>query len=254
VRWQLDVVEETGAEIGLYGFSSSPLILGDDLILNLGQVVCFDKGTHEVKWDTKSYGQGYGTPATFQLEDRPSLAVFNGKGLAILSEQDGEERYFHEWTNRYHVNAATPIVDGDKVFISCTGGVGGVMLRLGGEDLEVLWKVKEMRNRLAGCVLVGGHYYGFDEAIVKCMDGNGKILWSQRGMGEGALSASAERLIIATEDGELVIAEASPEGYKELSRAQVIEDGGVFWTTPVILDGLIYVRGSHGELVCRDHR
>ena len=110
-----------------------------------------------------------------------------------------------------------------------------------------------MKNQMAGAVLWDAHLYGFDDKLLKCIDLEGKELWRERGLGQGALMAADGRLIVISEQGELVVARATPEGYQELSRAKVL-DGDVCWTMPVLANGRIYCRNHAGDLVCLDHR
>jgi outer membrane protein assembly factor BamB len=96
------------------------------------------------------------------------------------------------------------------------------------------------------------HLYGFDGGALKCIDLEGKACWESECTGD-ALSIADGRLIFVTVDGELVVAEASPAGYHELARKQVL-DRGAFRTVPVLADGRIYVRSQIGEVVACDHR
>lgn len=254
VRWTKDVKAEYDLEIPTWGFGASPLVLDGLVILNVGPVLAFD-GKGELRWRTEgSYGHAYSTPTDCTLRGTPSLAVFNGDGLAIVALKDGSEIAFHEWKTKHDINAASPVAVGDdRVFISSGYDHGAALLELGASGLEVVWETKGMRTQMATAVLVGGHLYGLDEAQLKCFDLEGKELWRERGIGKGALSAAGDRLLVMTGDGELVVAEASPEELRELSRAKVVE-GGVCWTMPVLADGRVYCRNSLGELVCRDHR
>ena len=111
-----------------------------------------------------------------------------------------------------------------------------------------------MGNKMSGCVRIGEHLYGFDERVLKCIGLDGEQAWAERGLGQGAVGATKGRLLVTSDEGELIVVAAEPTGFKELSRTRVIEDGGVYWTPPVIVNGLVYVRGSQGQLVCRDHR
>ena len=86
-----------------------------------------------------------------------------------------------------------------------------------------------------------------------CLDLDGNVQWTERGLGQGTLIVSDGRLLILSGDGEFVVARATPDGYEELDRVKVFEDGKC-WTTPVLADGRIYLRNSVGTLVCRDHR
>ena len=106
---------------------------------------------------------------------------------------------------------------------------------------------------MTGCTLFEGHLYGFDESMLKCIDLEGNEAWRERGLGKGSVAVAGGRLIVVSSKGELIVATASPEGFEELSRKKVL-DGGEYWTTPVLLNGLIYVRNSLGDLTCLDHR
>ena len=259
VVWEADLKDLAKAAFGTWGFSASPLVDGDTLLLNAGKLVALDKLTGKLKWSTKDYGHSYSTPAPFDLRGTPALALFNGDGLAVLERATGKERYFHEWKTRYDINAATPHVIGDSIFISSGLGRGCALLKMakdeaGKEAFELLWEKKSMNNKMSGCVLLDGHLYGFDEAVLRCIDLQGESKWGQRGLGNGALSAADGKLIVMTDEGELIIAQANPKEYVELSRTKVIDTGKVFWTMPVLANGRIFCRGSQGTLVCRDHR
>jgi outer membrane protein assembly factor BamB len=121
------------------------------------------------------------------------------------------------------------------------------------QGLRPLWENKEMRNQMSGCVYYEGHLYGFDDKTLKCIDTEGNERWAQRGLGQGALMIADGKIIALSSKGELIIADASPGGYAELSRRKIL-DGGVYWSSPVLSNGLIFCRNSEGEIVCRDHR
>ena len=86
---------------------------------------------------------------------------------------------------------------------------------------------------------------------MKCMDfQTGNVKWSQKGLGKSSLMIADGKLIIMTEKGDLAIAEASSESYKEIARAKVLS--GLCWTVPVLSNGKIYCRSHEGDLVCLD--
>ncbi len=171
----------------------------------------------------------------------------------MLARTSGEQRCFYPWKNvEKRVNASTPVIVGERVFISSAYEHGCALLELG-DEASAVWTSRAMRNKMAGCVLVDGHLYGFDESMLKCLDLAGNELWRLRGLGNGSLIGAPGRLITLSSRGELIVAEASPQEFRELSRATVFQDG-VFWSPPVLAGGLVYCRSSLGELVCRDHR
>ena len=260
IRWHTDLMAE-GNENGLtypdWGFSASPLVLKDELLLNCGKLLSIDKKTGKVTWRSKEYGHAYGTPIAFELDGEPVLAALNGEGCAIVSRKSGEELYFHEFTGRNRgVNAATPIlIDGEALFVSSGKIPAGALLAMDTEEKELIpvWENREMVNSFSGCVLMDGHLYGFDGQVLKCVDLEGETTWEERGIGNGAVVGSGERVLAMTAGGELIVFEATPESFVELSRAQVF-DAGRYWTKPVLVNGVVYCRSSKGKLVARDHR
>lgn len=253
VHWAKNMVADHGASIPTWGFAASPLVLDDMLVINVGSVFALDKASGEVKWKSRDLGHAYSTPVDATFDGRACLVVFNGGGVAVLDRADGNVLATHEWKTSYDVNAATPIVIGDRIFISSGYNHGCAMFRFDGESLSMLWESKVMRTQMSGCVYLGGHLYGFDDAVLKCIDLEGNEKWRERGLGQGAVSSAGGRIIAIGGKGDLVVVEADPTAYREHSRAKVL-DGGVCWTMPVLVDGLIYCRNSLGTLVCRDHR
>jgi outer membrane protein assembly factor BamB len=258
VVWERDYMTELGLERTFHGFSASPLLLDERLYLVLGgTIIAAAKADGEVHWKTEDLGDGgYANAMPFDLDGRPCLAAFIGKGLLLLDRATGEQLGLHPWQSSMGgVNAATPLVLGDRIFISSAYQMGCALLEFD-EDAgtpHVVWESKVMRNKVTDSIFFEDHIYGFDESMLKCIDMNGKMKWRVRGLGMGAVSLADGRLIILSSKGELIVAEATPEEFREQSRVKVLDDG-VYWTAPILHDGRIYCRNSLGQLVCRDHR
>ena len=115
-----------------------------------------------------------------------------------------------------------------------------------------------MQNQLHSSVLIDGSLYGFDGAAgiparLTCMEYlTGKIRWTDQWPGVGSLSAADGKLIILSEQGELVIATASATAFLPVARAQILT--GKCWTVPVLSDGRIYCRNAAGDVACVDVR
>ena len=108
-----------------------------------------------------------------------------------------------------------------------------------------------MRNHMNSCVLWQGHLYGVDENQLRCLGfENGEVKWTEKSVGKGSLSMADGKLIVLSERGILMVAEATPAGFKPISRAQVLS--GKCWTTPVLSNGKIYCRNAAGDVVCVD--
>lgn len=255
VRWERDLPADFGVELGFFGLSSSPLVGSDVVYLNVGKTVALDKQTGETRWESRDYGYSYATPVPFEWNDRAMLAVFNATGLTVLERDTGDEVATHEWTSNYNVNCATPIVIDDRILIS-TGydEKGAALLQLTEDGLELEWATRRLNSKMNGCVHYEGAFYGFDGGKLKCIDVDGEELWMERGLGIGSLIASDGRLIVLSEEGELLVAPISQDGFEPVHRARVIEGEAPCWTTPVLAHGLIYCRDGAGTLVCVDHR
>ena len=251
VIWNKNISKELNADIPKWGLSGSLLTVGKLLILNLGTAgVAMDKGTGNIAWKSGSGMAGYATPVPFESGNQTYAAIFGEKTLEIVNPAIGKNICRYPWKTDCDVNAADPIISGDKIFISSDYDHGCALLQFNGENLKLLWQNKEMRNHFNSCVLWEGHLYGFDNAGFKCVDfATGTVKWSQRGFGrQSSLVIADGKMIIMEERGTLVVAEASPAGYKELTRKKALS--GVCWTVPVLADGRIYCRNSEGEVVC----
>ncbi len=254
IHWEKNLKTEYDLEYPTWGLAASPFILDDMIVMNVGKVIAFEKGTGKEIWATpKNYGDAYCTPVDFDLKGRPCFAVFNQTGLVILDRKTGEEVMVQEWSNRANVNAAAPLILGERVFISSGYNRGCALVDVSGDAPVVAWESKEMRNHMAPSIHQEGHLYGFDEAVYKCLDLEGNVKWQQRGLGKGAHIMADGKLILLTAQGELVFIEPDPAEYREIARTKVL-DGGVYWTYPVLANGLIYCRNSNGDIVCLDHR
>lgn len=255
--WDRNYAEELELAITFHGFSSSLLVLEDQLVLVFGGTTfAVDKESGEILWKTEDYGDGgYSNPVPFAWQGKPCIAVLHGLGLYLFDAQTGAELASYPWQpDGNGVNVCMPVVVGDSIFLSTGYEKGCTLVSFAGESgPEALWESKVLRNHVTGCTLFEEHLYGFDESILKCIDLAGKEKWRVRGLGKGSVAVAGGRLIVISSKGELIIADADPAEFREQSRSKVL-DGGEYWTTPVLLDGRIYCRNSEGDLVCLDHR
>ena len=255
LRWEVDLVERHGVDPGRYGFASSPYVLDDAVVLNADRTVCLERADGATRWITPSLEARYSTVRELWRGEQRALVVFGKAGLVLLNAVDGEEISRAIFANsERNVEGATPIVMGERAIISSGYDQGIACFDYGPEEPELVWRSRRLRTKMAGSTLYEGHLYGFDESMLKCLDLEGNELWRKRGLGHGAVSVAGGRLLVTSSKGELIVAQASPAGYEELSRRRIVEAGGVYWAAPVLAQGRIYFRASEGALVCLDHR
>ncbi len=252
VVWFRNLNRDPGAEIPTWGLASSALIRGERVIFNAGDAgVALDKKTGKVLWSSGKGPGGYATAVPLSGGQEECLAVFSRQSLVAVKIADGQELWRYPWKTEYDVNAADPIITRDRVFISSGYNRGATVIRINASRPEKVWENKNMRNHFNSCVLWREHLYGPDEGELRCLDfDTGEVKWKDRQFGKGSLVLADGKLVGLSEKGELIIAEASPDAYKPLARAQVLT--GKCWTTPVLSNGHIYCRNARGDVVCLD--
>jgi len=258
VIWQKQLNKTMGYALPTWHFSSSPLVQGEMLVLNIGDAgLALNKNTGALVWENGKGKCGYSTPMPFSMNGKPGLAIFGMNSVLAISPEDGKKLWQFEWKTKHDVNAADPIVAGNKVFISSGYGRGCALLEINGNTVNKIWESKAVRAQMNCLVLRDGYLYGFDDKILKCIKmQDGSEQWADKSMGKGALMMSEDgRLIIMSDKSELVIAQANPDKLNVLARAQILPDKKC-WTTPVLANGRIYARNTPedepGELVCID--
>jgi outer membrane protein assembly factor BamB len=255
VNWSKDLVADFGIEVpkkGHWGLSGSPLVQGNLLIVNAGRAgMAFDKASGDLVWDTGDAPAAYATPVPYQRAGQSGVLVFAAKALVALDLKTGKEWWQYPWETSWDVNAADPILAGDQVFISSGYNHGAALLNLTDGDPELVWENKNMRSQLSGGVIWQGYVYGIDDKQLRCLElATGEPKWTDRSSGKGSVTMAGGNLIVLSEKGELMVAEATPESFRPIARAQVL--GGKCWTMPVLANGRIFARNAAGDVVCLD--
>lgn len=252
--WEVMLQDELDVGLHEWGFDSSPLVLDGKVIVQGGRVAAFDRHTGKKIWQSPKHAAGYGAVRPFRNDGRQLLASLDCDGLRITDPADGTTVALAEWKSPFGTNSTTPIIHGDLIFISTGYNVGCGLFRLNGSELKLVYTSKRMRNHFNNSILLDGHLYGMDGnsnlgrvVTLTCMEfETGDVLWKQRGLGCGSLMVANDHLLILSEDGDLVLAEATPTEYTEVARSSFLD--GRCWTVPVLLNGRVYGRNAAGDL------
>lgn len=236
-------------KVPTWGFASSGLILDEKVIFNVGASgVALNKNDGSVVWSSDNSESGYATPVPFTHNGTLLLAIFGKDTLIAVDPNDGKQLWNYPWQTQNDVNAADPIIAGDEIFITSGYNRGATLLKIASPPTRI-WENKNMRSQMSGPVLIDGYLYGIDQNQLACVDWKtGKQLWTERKIGNGSLTAAGDKLIVASENGRLMIVQAAPDGFHELSGADLLI--ARCWAPPVLSNGYIYFRNSHGKLVC----
>jgi outer membrane protein assembly factor BamB len=240
--------------------ATSPLLESNLLLLNVGGkqagIVAFDKDTGKEVWRATDHGASYSSPVAATLNGKRRIVFFTREGIVLLDPRTGEVTYSKRWRARMQasVNAASPVITDDLVFLSACYGTGAIVLRVGSNQIEELWKSDEvMSNHYNTCIQSKGYLYGFDGrqeegARLRCIElKTGKVRWTDTHRGCGSMILAEGNLIILNEHGQLVLVEATPDSYKEKARAQALT--GPCRSPIALADGLLYARDAK-KLVC----
>lgn len=258
VVWEKDLAGELLAPVNEWGFASSPLVEGNLLFLNVGAAgTAVEKATGKVAWYSEQKTAGYASAMPLDLDGRRVLVLFTAKFLHGLVPATGKELWRHSWETGWDNNNADPIVDGGRIFISSYSR-GCALLEVRDGRLHEVYQNENLHSHMSTAVKIGSHLYGFNGREgrgrpndFRCLDFlTGEVKWKHEGLGVGALSTADGKLLILSETGELVLAEARPDKFNPLSRTQVL--GGRCWTMPVLANGHLYCRNAKGDLVCLD--
>ena len=255
VIWKKQLREDAGVRIPTWGLNGSPTIVGDTRFLNAGTAgMALNKSDGRILWQSDEGDPGYSSPLPVDLGGTPALLLASGKNYLAVEPLTGKRIWTHRWITRYGVNAADPIVDGTRVFISSGYNKGCTMLEIRGTQAETIWKTKHLRNQFNGSVLINGYLYGIDgdsneKASLKCLDWkDGAVQWSFENCGFGSLLAIRDHLLVLDHTGSLWVGPASPRGFEPASTGKILE--GKCWTVPVLSHGRLYARNAGGTLVC----
>jgi outer membrane protein assembly factor BamB len=253
VLWQRDL-RQNGIKPNRWGFAGSPLIWGDLVILNAGAAgIALDRNTGRIAWSSGTNQGGYASPTRFAFDGRDCVLIFAAKHLVALEPLTGRELWRQSWETGWDTNITDPLVHEGSIFISSfTHGCGLFSLANGTPVMTYTNSV--LFNHLSPGIVVGDYLYAFSGEAKKDTDfrcvhlPTGALKWTRKDPAFGSLIMAGDKLIVLSEKGELLLGQASPEEFKPLARASVLN--GVCWAPPALADGRLYIRNARGELRC----
>ncbi|BCX50015.1 polyvinyl alcohol dehydrogenase [Haloferula helveola] len=258
--WKKDLVKGFGGKVPGWGYSESPLVDGDKLVVTpggkQGAIVAFDKKSGKELWRSKDLTEDaqYSSLVISNAGGKRQYVQLFMNKLAGVDGESGDLLWTSEWPPGRTAVIPTPICFDDKVYMTSGYGAGCKLVEIGADSAKDVWENKVMKNHHGGVVRVDGHVYGFsDGAGLVCQNlESGDRVWSEKGEGlqKGAVSYADGMLFGLDEhDGSVFLAEASSDGFKELGRFSLpretkLREGtqGKVWTHPVIIGGRLYLR------------
>jgi len=262
--WSEDTMRRFKVPKGFFGAAGSPLVEDGRVLANVGGpnagIVAFDARSGKVLWTATGDQASYSSAAGATIGGRRLAIFLTRAGLVGLDPAAGTVLFQRPWRARMaaSVNAATPLVIGDLIFVSAEYGPGAGVLRVQGSTLSELWTSNEvLTNHYATSVHHNGYLYGFHgrqefgQSFRAVGLRDGKVRWNEERFLAGTVTLAGDRLVVLRERGELVLAPASPDGFKPLARAQILT--GTVRAYPALSDGFLFARNDN-TLVALDLR
>jgi outer membrane protein assembly factor BamB len=246
VVWKKNFPADFGARLATWGTAAAPILDGDRLIVLAGGkpnalVVALDKATGKELWRAlEDPDVGYCPPAIFTLGGLRQMIVWHPSAVSSIDPADGKPIWEHAWTIRSGLCVPNPRAVGDRLFLTAFYD-GPLMLEVapGGRSARVAWQGtsrSELRTDGLHSIMptpwvTESHLYGVcSYGQLRGLDAKtGKRLWETRQpTGEGRwwnafLVPHEDRFFLHNEQGDLIIARLTPEGYEERSRAKLVE-------------------------------
>ena len=249
--WEKNLLKTYGGRNIRWGISESPLVDGDRIIVNAGgrrgSIVALNKLTGVEIWKTQSDEAGYSSAVAAEIHGIRQYILFTGEGAVGVLARNGELLWRYSTVSNSTANIATPIVDGDRVFLSSAYGTGCALLRLESSEGSIkaseVYFSRNMMNHYGSSILIDGHLYGFSGRILTAMRlDTGEVSWKDRSVGKGQIIYADGLLYILSEDGVVGLVDPDPAGYREISRFEIGQGDYPTWTLPVISNGRLYLR------------
>jgi outer membrane protein assembly factor BamB len=280
ILWVKDLNELYKIRMPIWGISASPLVDKDLVIVQIGGednacLVAFDKQSGEERWRALDDQASYSAPIIIEQAGQRVLVCWTGDSVAGLDPATGKVYWQHPFKpTRMVINITTPVVDGDRLFVSSFYD-GSLMLKLLPDRLAVepIWRrlgpdekqTDTLHSIISTPYMTGDYVYGVDSyGELRCLDAKtGDRIWESEAAVPRARWATihmvrnGENIWMFNDRGELIISRLSPQGFTEISRAKLIDPtteqlrrgDGVCWSHPAYANKHIFARNDK-ELVC----
>jgi outer membrane protein assembly factor BamB len=251
VVWSRNAASDTKTKAPMWGFASSPLVVGDVVVVaTSGVLAAYDAATGNPRWQGPADKGGYSSPQLVTINGVAQILLLNGEGATSVSPADGKLLWKHEWNGDGIVQPV--VIAGSDVLLGSGSGMAAVGLRRvavvrgdAGWSVEERWTSNGLKPYYNDFVVHKGHAFGFDGSILACVgleDGKRKWKGGRYGHGQIVLLPDQDLLLALSEEGELALVKATPDQFAEVARFKAIE--GKTWNHPVLVGDVLLARNS----------
>lgn len=254
-KWHKNILKDFQAENIVWGICESVLIDGPNLICTpggrRGTMVALNKQNGAVVWSAQvpnSPQAGYSSAIVVTTGGIRQYVNFTQRGIVGINAANGNVLWGDDHAANGTANCSSPVAWENYVFAASGYGKGGAAVQLSksgnGVEARFLYHTDDMKNHHGGMVVLDGYVYGFDEAVLTCLDlKTGKVAWKNRSVGKGSITYADGHLYCRSEGGEIALVEATSKSYVEKGRFR--PEGGSgrpSWAHPVVAQGKLLIR------------
>ncbi|HUG54607.1 MAG TPA: PQQ-binding-like beta-propeller repeat protein [Vicinamibacteria bacterium] len=254
VRWRRELVTGMGGTRNTRGYASSPLALGDLVVVPVGgqgrALVAFRQEDGQVAWSGGDFENALSSPFLIDVEGRREIVALLDGVVAGFDPANGRVRWHHAHGGQGERNVAAPLWGDDGLlFVSSAYGGGSRVLQLtrdgAGTRVRELWMSGQVRVMFTTGLRIGGYVYAssgdFGPVPLTAVEvGTGRIAWRDRSFARSNLVKLGERVLLLDEDGVLGVVTLAPQGLTVHSRHRLVDD--LAWTPPSVVGERLYLR------------
>lgn len=257
--WKKDMREVADRIPPMWGFSSSPLVFGQVVVVQAGGagdkgLIAFNVDSGEIVWSVECGEDGYSSPQLCRILGEDLIVAITKLGMTLIDPASGKLRLNYDWKVDGYRSLQPQMVDEKTILLPSGMGFGTRLVEFekAGESFATndLWTSRKLKPDFNDFVVYQGHIYGFDALVFTCIDvATGEAKWKggRYGKGQVLLSEDSGLLLIASEEGDLVLVKADPAKHNEVGKMKAIE--GRTWNHPVLIGNRLYIRNSQ-EAAC----
>jgi outer membrane protein assembly factor BamB len=256
--WSRNAASETGAKLPGWGFSGSPLVVDDLVIVAAsGRLAAYESASGNPRWVRREGGGSYSSPHLVNVDGVVQVVLMSSVGITSVAPGDGSVLWQHLWEGSTIVQ---PAMMGDGTLLITTGDASGglgtrrLSVKQGapGWSVEEMWTTRGLKPYFNDFVVNGRYAFGFDGSILACIhleDGNRAWKGGRYGHGQMLLLKDQDLLLVLSEEGELALVRAAPDQFTEVARVPALE--GKTWNHPMMVGSLLVVRNGQEMVAFR---
>jgi len=255
VLWTQQLWTEHNGSRLMYGYASSPIAFRDTVIVPVGgrgkSLMAFQQATGQIAWAKNDFGNVYSSPILIDVDGLEQLSVVMDGAVLAVNPHNGDLQWQVPFKADYSIAVATPVYGPDNLlFVSSEYNAGAKVVELKRNGMATtateLWSSPRLRLHHGNAIRVGEFIYFSSggkgsQAILSAVHArSGKIAWQERSIEKATFVWADDKLITLDQDGNLMIAYPSPEGFKVAAKAPLLTN--LSWTPPVLVGTRLYIR------------